>query len=139
MTGSIFLQAQENDSLKISTLDRMHLDSITNGVIQYQLPSGLIELLEVYKKANYTSPGLEGYRVQVLSDAGNNAKDRAQSAVVEFERQFPGIAVYLSYQQPNFKVRCGDFRTKAEARRLLNDVSGQYPGAYIVRDYIKLP
>ena len=139
MTGSIFLQAQENDSLKISTFDRMHLDSIANGVIQYQFPSGLIELLEVYKKANYTSPGLEGYRVQVLSDAGNNAKDRAQSAVVEFERQFPGIAVYLSYQQPNFKVRCGDFRTKAEARRLLNDVSGLYPGAYIVRDYIKLP
>jgi hypothetical protein len=139
VANSLFLQAQEKDTLTVNKLDQIHSDTLFTGSILYKLPSGLFDLIEVYKKANYTSPGFEGYRVQVLSDAGNNAKDRAQTAVVEFERQYPGITVYLSYQQPNFKVRCGDFRTKAEACRLLNEVSGQYPGAYIVRDYIRLP
>ncbi len=132
-------QIQDSTSLKVNEENIVQNDSQLIGNIKWNLPDGLSELIETYKKANYASPGIEGYRVQILSDAGNNAKDRAQSSLIEFERYFPGIAVYLSYQQPNFKVRCGDYRTKAEARRLLNDVLGQFPGAYIVRDHIKLP
>jgi hypothetical protein len=114
-------------------------DSTLRGNIIWNLPDGLSQLIESYKKSNYASPGFEGYRVQVLSDAGNNAKDRAQSTLLKFEQEFPAVPVYLTYQQPNFKVRCGDYRTKAEARRLQNQINGQFPGAYIVRDFIKIP
>jgi hypothetical protein len=114
-------------------------DSTLRGNIIWNLPDGLTQLIESYKKSNYASPGFEGYRVQVLSDAGNNAKDRAQSTLLKFEQEFPAVPVYLTYQQPNFKVRCGDYRTKAEARRLQNQINGQFPGAYIVRDFIKIP
>lgn len=115
------------------------MDSTFRGNIVWNVPEGLSHLIESYKKSNYASPGFEGYRVQVLSDAGNNAKDRAQSTLLKFEQEFPSVPVYLTYQQPNFKVRCGDYRTKAEARRLQNQINGQFPGAYIVRDFIKIP
>lgn len=135
------MNAQVNDSTySITSASHTNLnDTIINGTINYNLPVGFLDLIESYKKANYAAPGIDGFRVQILSDAGNNAKERAQSSLVDFEQKFPGIPVYLTYQQPNFKVRCGDFRTKAEARRLLNEVSRQFPGAYVVRDFIKTP
>jgi len=138
---SSLINAQVNDSTySISRTSHTNSnDTIINGSINYNLPVGFLDLIESYKKANYASPGIDGFRVQILSDAGNNAKERAQSSLVDFEQKFPGIPVYLTYQQPNFKVRCGDFRTKAEARRLLNEVSSQFPGSYVVRDFIKTP
>lgn len=138
---SFQIKAQTNDSVNTVTLNNHSIlnDTLNKGSVKYNLPNGFIDLIESYKKANYASPGIEGFRVQILSDAGNNAKERAQSSLVEFEQKFPGIPVYLTYQQPNFKVRCGDFRTKAEARRLLNELSSQFPGSYVVRDFIKTP
>jgi hypothetical protein len=45
---------------------------------------------------------------------------------------------YLTYQQPNFKVRCGDFRTRAEARKYVKSISAYFPSAFIVKDFIEV-
>lgn len=116
-----------------------HNDSSSIGAYTLSLPEGLDQLIESYKKVNYTSSGVEGYRVQIFSESGNNAKEHAQQSLSEFNQSLSSNPAYLIYQQPNFKVRCGDYRTKAEARRLLKQLSDQYPGAYIVKDYIKIP
>ncbi|MBX7203158.1 MAG: SPOR domain-containing protein [Bacteroidia bacterium] len=107
------------------------------GKITYVEPAGLEQLLENYRKANYAAPGVDGFRVQVFSDAGNNAKERATSALKDFQDAFPGVPVYLTYQQPNFKVRAGDFRSKAEARKLQKTIHLQFPGSFIVKDFIQ--
>ena len=130
------------DSLNsASTISISNLkDSSSIGAYSLSLPTGLDQLIESYKKVNYTSTGVDGYRVQIFSESGNNAKEHAQQSLSEFNQSNAGInSAYLIYQQPNFKVRCGDYRTKAEARRLLKQLSGQYPGAYIVKDNIKIP
>ena len=114
-------------------------DSSSNGEYTLSLPIGLDQLIETYKKVNYTSAGIDGYRVQIFSESGNNAKEHAQQSLSDYNQSLFGNPAYLIYQQPNFKVRCGDFRTKAEARRLLKQLSGQYPGAYIVKDNVKIP
>jgi hypothetical protein len=116
-----------------------HKDSSSIGAYTLSLPVGLDQLIESYKKVNYTSTGLDGYRVQIFSESGNNAKEHAQKSLSDFNQSAYENAAYLIYQQPNFKVRCGDFRTKAEAQRLLKQLSGQYPGSYIVKDNIKIP
>jgi hypothetical protein len=114
-------------------------DSSSIGAYTLSLPVGLDQLIGIYKKVNYTASGFDGYRVQIFSESGNNAKEHAQKSLSDFNQSAYENAAYLIYQQPNFKVRCGDFRTKAEARRLLKLLSGQYPGAYIVKDVIKNP
>jgi hypothetical protein len=111
--------------------------SIPLGAYTLSLPIGLDQLIESYKKVNYTAVGIDGYRVQIFSESGNNAKEHAQKSLSDFNQSVYENAAYLIYQQPNFKVRCGDFRTKAEAQRLLKQLFGQYPGAYIVKDNIK--
>lgn len=99
---------------------------------------GIETLLEKFKKHNYASAGLEGYRVQIFTSAGNEAREKAERSLADFNAVFPDVKAYLTYQQPNFKVRCGDFRSKSEARKLMKKISYQYPGSYIVRDVIKL-
>jgi len=113
--------------------------AFAQGKVTYMEPPGLDELMEKYRKENYASPGIDGYRVQLFSDAGNNAKERATSALNEFQAAFPETPVYLSYQQPNFKVRAGDFRNKAEARKLQKRIKPLFPGAFIVKDFIQVP
>lgn len=107
------------------------------GQIAWNHPEGMNALLEQYKTSNYKEPGLDGYRVQIFSDGGNNAKERAfkvQNTIMEL---YPELEVYLTYQQPNFKIRCGNFRTKAEARKCQIEIMRDFPGCFIVRDMIK--
>lgn len=111
---------------------------IKNNSVTFIYDKGVEELIEKYKKNNYSNPGVEGYRVQIFTGAGNDSKDKAEKSLQEFLASFPEEVAYLTYQQPNFKVRCGDFRTKSEARKLMKKISYQYPGSYIVKDNIKV-
>jgi hypothetical protein len=107
------------------------------GIVKWDNPSGLENLVEKYKTENFKEPGLDGFRVQVFSDGGNNARERAMKTLNNLQNDFPELDVYLSYQQPNFRVRCGNFRTKAEARQCQLEIIQQYPGCFIVRDLIR--
>ena len=91
---------------------------------------------EKYKKVNYSSSAAEGYRVQISTDAGNNAKDISNKVLQEFKSAFSDVSAYIIYQQPNFKVRCGDFRYKSEARKLQKRIASMYPSTFIVKDEI---
>ena len=57
----------------------------------------------------------------------------------KFLSQFPDVAAYEKYDQPNFNIRVGDFRTKLEAYRLLKELQQEFPSAFIVQDEIELP
>ena len=56
-----------------------------------------------------------------------------------FKGMYPGIAAYRTYSNPFFKVTVGDFRTKSEAMRLLQQVKGSFPSAFIVKETINYP
>jgi hypothetical protein len=106
--------------------------------VTIHLSDPVAESVEKFKKRNYSQTGVDGYRVQIFNAAGPESKDKANAAMRDFSQAFPDYPAYLTYQQPNFKVRCGDFRTKAEARKLLKLISYQYPGSFIVRDAVKV-
>ena len=54
----------------------------------------------------------------------------------EFDQKFPKITSYVTYFEPNFRLRVGDFRTKLDAYRL-PEINAAYPGAFIIRDKIE--
>jgi len=132
-----FLFACLNAGIDVHAQTDAAKDSSGNGRINYNLAPGLENLIEKYKKLNYSSQGPEGFRVQIFSETGNPAKDRAERMLQEFSSAFGDTPVYLTYEQPNFKVRCGDFRTKAEARKLQKQINYQFQGAFIVKDRIR--
>lgn len=79
---------------------------------------------------------MPGYRVQIYY---GSQRAKATEVRTEFIKKFPGIAPYLIYQQPNFKVRLGDFKTRLEAQVLLEQVTLDFPAAFVVKDEVKLP
>jgi hypothetical protein len=88
---------------------------------------------------NQNMQGFEGYRIQIFFDSGNNSKTKAQSIFDAFMAKYPGVGAYLTFKAPNYKVRVGDFRTKLDARRFLNEIILEYPNAWIIEDLINFP
>jgi hypothetical protein len=96
-------------------------------------------LVKKHIQINETLNTMDGFRIQVFSESGNNSKTRAQSVQSEFQSRFPEMGVYLTFKSPNYRVRIGDFRTKLDVQRFLMALTGDYPNAFIVSDQINLP
>jgi hypothetical protein len=96
-------------------------------------------LVEKYNNQNQTKPIINGYRVQIYFDSGNQSKKKANDVKTQFLAKNPDIPCYLVYQSPNFKVRVGDFRTRYEAYKLYREIRNDFPSAYIVKDEINFP
>jgi phage-related protein len=99
----------------------------------------LDELVQKQIKINETNSNLEGYRIQIYSDSGNNSKTRAQAAMDDFLSKHPGVRAYLVFKSPNYKVKVGDFRTRLDALKYLSEISADYQNAFIISDQINLP
>lgn len=81
---------------------------------------------------------IKGYRIRIFYDNGQNARSESTKAYNLATKQFH-VSAYRGYTNPYFKVTIGDFRTKSDAQRMLEDVKGTFPSAFIVKEKIKLP
>ena len=93
-------------------------------------------LVAKQRRLNITRQTVTGYRVQIYF--GSN-RPKASEVKIDFTSRYPDVPAYLSYQQPNYKVRVGDFRSRFEAQQFLGKIEGQYPTMFIVPDEVRLP
>lgn len=107
-----------------------------DSTIRITRDSRLDELIERQKQVNLEKQSMPGYRVQIYF-GGNRPK--ASEVKLDFNSRFPDITAYLTYQQPNYKVRVGDFRNRYEAQKLLKQLEGKYSTTFVVSDEVKLP
>jgi hypothetical protein len=78
---------------------------------------------------------LRGFRVQIYS---GNKKQPANQARSTFLKIHPKTKAHLNYEQPYYKVRVGDFKTKLEALKYKNAIAQEFPNCFIVRDEIDM-
>ena len=123
MTITVHSQVVSSDSGNISIIQDRQVDLLVAKHIQ----------------VNENSRGIEGFRIQIFFDSGNSSKTHAQTVYDEFVSKFPNIRAYLTFKAPNYKVRVGDFRSRLDAQRLLNEIIIDYPNAWIIEDRINLP
>jgi len=84
--------------------------------------------------------GMDGYRIQIYNNNNRNARDESTNIRVAFMSRYPDVTSYQLYADPGyFRVRVGDFRTKAEAVKLLQRINREFPNAYIVPCFINFP
>lgn len=74
------------------------------------------------------------FKIQIFSESGNNAKQKAMDVKLDFESKNKEMTASLIYQQPNFKIRVGHFRSKIDAQRAISKLKQTYPNAFIVKD-----
>lgn len=96
-------------------------------------------LLSKHLYLNEQNPGIEGWRIQIFFEAGNFSKTQAIEAKAEFVSKYPELRNYLIFQEPYYKVRIGDYRTKIEAEKIREEIIGDYPNAFVVKDEINFP
>lgn len=96
------------------------------------------QLVDKHIRINQNLKTIEGFRIQVFSDSGNNSKTKAQSTQEELIARYPQMGVYLTFKSPNYKVRIGDFRSRLDAQRFLNELAADYPNAFIINDQINI-
>ncbi len=100
-------------------------------------PSQLDSLIEMSKRPAFNK--IEGFRIQIFMESGNEAVDRAQETITAFNDLFPDIKAYLSFGQPYYRVRVGNFRTRLEAEGQLRYVAITYPKAFVIKETIEPP
>lgn len=78
---------------------------------------------------------IRGFRVQIYN--GNDRK-KASQAKLDFMRAYPGVRSYLVYNNPQFRVRVGDFRSRKEAMELFNKVAAKFNPCMVVPDVVNV-
>lgn len=120
-------------------LGQQSITDIIDPSLSVEREVKLDSLVMRHSRANKQKDGSDGFRVQLFSGSGTEARQQANNLRIEFMANNPDIPAYLIYQAPNFKVRVGDCRTELEATRLQRQLAYSYPGGFVSRDLIKFP
>ncbi len=105
--------------------------------VTYDIEKKVTTLEEIHTNAWSKVNKIEGYRIQVISLSGANSKAIVEKMQIDFNNKFPEIPAYVTYFEPNFRLRVGDFRTKLEAYHLFHSINALFPGAFIIKDKIE--
>ncbi|MDP2423539.1 MAG: SPOR domain-containing protein [Bacteroidales bacterium] len=96
-------------------------------------------LQDYYISVAKKSTTLDGFRVQIFFDSGNQSKRNAMAVREKFLQQYPGIEAYIDFREPFYRIRVGDFRTRLEAEGFRRSISGDYPNGFTVNEKINSP
>ena len=94
---------------------------------------GINVLVHKYENILKAKNGVDGWRVQLLFKA---KQKEIMQLKIDFINLYPKIPAYLEYNDPYYKIRVGDFRTKLEAIKIKHQISKHFPGAYPVPEII---
>ena len=104
------------------------------GQITIIQDASIDSVLKMYRTL-MNAPRLEdGYRVQLGSNINRKV---LMDLKAKFLTIYPAVPAYIVYQQPQFKLRVGDFQMRGEAGVFLEEITGRFPG-FIVADKILL-
>ena len=93
------------------------------------------QMVERHIELNTRAKTIPGYRVQIASFSGTSSKSNAFNLRTRFMTDYPQVQAYIIYDEPNFKVKVGDFRSRLEAYAFLQEIKEVYKG-YIIKDNI---
>lgn len=106
------------------------------GSIEVIQDDKITQLSDQYTRMSLNNPEVDGYRVQIFFDSGSNSKNTATTIKGEFDLSYPGTRSYLSYKEPYYRVRVGNFRTLVEAVGFQKKIALDYPNSFPVKDKI---
>lgn len=103
--------------------------------VQVEMTETVRNLLYLYKAKAKKYPQIAGYRIQIF----NGRKDDCLAQRGTFLRQFPEVPAYLLYEVPEYKTQIGNFRSRMEAEKFLQEIISIFPGSFIIATQIEYP
>ncbi len=94
----------------------------------------------INKQIDVNNDKFPGWRVQIYFGSGSTASQKASEIRNKYQLAYGNDhGTYIVYEDPYFKLRIGDFRTRAEALKYREDISKKIKNTWIVQDNINYP
>lgn len=95
----------------------------------------LESVLDTLYKQNKAIRYISGFRIQLYVGNVRLEADNAKSYIYQ---QFPDLNPYVSYSQPTYRVKAGDFMYRSDAEQYLEQIREQYASAVILADRVEI-
>ncbi|MFD2516263.1 sporulation protein [Pontibacter locisalis] len=92
-------------------------------------------LMDTVASVNKNIKYAQGYRILAYNGSERQKVMNLRKSIIS---RVPEVKDYLTYQQPNFRLKIGDFFSRVEAQQVLNQLSDLIPNAQIVQDQINI-
>ncbi len=127
---SSFSQVTTTFKIEDSGITPSH-KSYNDGNITITQDARILKLVKKHKDLNNNK--YIGWRVQIYFDSGQRAMAGAQNAKKKFLTRYGNKhGAYIVYDSPYYKIRVGDFRTKAEALHFKDKIKGTFPNSWLI-------
>ena len=111
----------------------------SNGSVNVSQDDRIESLISKQRQLYKLDSSFSGYRIHIFMEIGNEALKHAEDVKKQFERAFPDIPIYLTYAEPYFRLRAGDFRNRVEAEKCLRRIKPKFKEAFVTADMIYRP
>ncbi|WP_353722550.1 SPOR domain-containing protein [Dyadobacter sp. 676] len=95
----------------------------------------LESVLDTLAKQNKSIRYINGFRIQIYV---GNVRQEADNAKSYIYQAFPDLNPYVSYTQPTYRVKVGDFMYRSDAEQYLDVIREQYASAVILADRVDI-
>jgi len=110
--------------------------SMAQGNVTYNLDNDIEDIEQQYINAWKKNKKIEGFTIQITSFSGANSRVLIEKEEDQFRQLFPDIPCNISFSEPNFRLRAGNYTTKLEAYKTLQKIAPLFPGAFVLKDQI---
>lgn len=87
------------------------------------------QLLNDKRKINTSISTSDTYKIQIFSGKSEEAK----KTLSNFKREFSPLDGTIIFNTPNYKVVVGNFKTRIEAERNLEEIKKKYSSVFLVK------
>ena len=92
-------------------------------------------LMDTVASVNRNVKYAQGFRILAYNGSERQTVMDLRKAIIA---RVPEEKDYLTYQQPNFRLKIGDYFSRIEAQQVLNQIRDLLPNAQIVSDEINI-
>lgn len=87
------------------------------------------QLLNEKRKINSSITINDRYKIQIYNGDTENSK----KTLLDFKRENQNIDATIVFSTPMYKVWVGNYKTRIEAEKNLNDLKKKYPNAFLIK------
>ena len=106
-----------------------------NNTLEINNEKGIEYLVHKYENILKNTGGINGWRLQLKFKAKESEIIKIK---LKFIKLYPNIPVFLEYQEPYYRIRVGNCRTKLEALKIKYLIKKHFTDTYPVPEIISI-
>lgn len=138
-TAMLFAQEENGGNEIDNIIKRLQEHKPNQGKVVVKQDASITNMLDLHVLQNAKNPGMQGFRIRVFFELGQNARRNSEESMRVFMEKYPGVKVYQSYDNPYWKISVGDFRSRESAQKFYQQLLTDYPKAFIIPDWVNFP